>query len=236
MSSPYIIGLICARGGSKGVPRKNLRLLAGKPLIGWAIEVARNCPTLDRVVVSTEDEEIAAVARSFGAEVPFLRPAELAQDDSAELLVWQHSIRTLAALDSRMPEVLVNIPATSPLRVVEDVEACIADLLKSRADLCLTVRRTHANPYFNMVKLEDGWASLVLTPTMPTFRRQDAPAVFEITTVAYAARAEYVLQTRGLLDGKVRAIVVPEERSVDIDTELDLAFGEFLANRGERFR
>jgi CMP-N-acetylneuraminic acid synthetase len=234
LGRPYTIGLVCARGGSKGVLRKNLRLLGGKPLIGWAIEVARQSGSLDRVIVSTEDSEIADTARRFGAETPFLRPNELAQDNSAELLTWQHCLRTLASLDGRMPEVLVNVPATSPLRIVEDVEACIAGLHKSGADLCITVRPAERNPYFTMVKIEDGWASMLMEPPRPIFRRQDAPEVFDIVPVAYAARAEYVLRTKRLLDGSVRAVTVPAERSVDIDTELDLAFVEFLLERSRR--
>jgi N-acylneuraminate cytidylyltransferase len=225
------IGLICARGGSKGILRKNLRKLGDKPLIGWAIEVARKCPSLSRVIVSTEDQEIAAVAQEFGAEIPFLRPAHLAQDDSPELLTWQHCLETLSTMDGKMPHVLVNIPATSPLRSVEDVEKCVAAMIDKDADLSLTVRQTHANPYFNMVAMENGWAKIAVTPPTPLFRRQDAPAIYEVTTVAYAARATYILQTSELLSGKVTAIVVPTERAVDIDTELDFAFAEFLLER-----
>ena len=199
---PYTIGLICARGGSEGVHRKNLRLLAGKPLIGWAIEVARKCPSLDRVVVSTEDAEIAEVAKRFGAEVPFVRPQELAEDNSPELAVWQHALRILATEERGLPEVMVNIPTTSPMRAVEDVENCITELLKFHADLCLTVREAQRNPYFNMVKMDDGWASLVITSPTATFRRQDAPAVYDITTVAYALRSEYVLSASRLLRRK----------------------------------
>ena len=228
---PYTIGLICARGGSKGVHRKNLRLLAGKPLIGWAIDVARECPSLDRVIVSTEDAEIAEVARSFGAEVPFVRPQKLAEDNSPELAVWKHALRTLAGEDRGLPEVMVNIPTTSPLRAVQDVEGCVAELLKYNAELCLTVREAQRNPYFTMVKMEDGWASVVITPVTPTFRRQDAPTVYDITTVAYAARSEYVLRATRLLEGKVRTVVVPEERALDIDSELDMAIGEFFKSR-----
>ena len=231
LNRPYTIGLICARGGSKGLSRKNLRPLGGKPLLGWAIETARSCPSIDRVVVSTEDQEIAACAKTFGAEVPFVRPNELARDDSAELLVWQHAIRTLGSLDDRVPELLVNIPTTSPLRAVDDVEGCIENLVQNDADLCITVRQAQRNPYFNMVKLNDGWASLVIAAPTSSFRRQDAPPVFDMTTVAYAARCEYLLRTSRLLDGKVRATLVPDERAVDIDTELDLAFAEFLLKR-----
>ncbi len=234
MSRPLTIGLICVRGGSKGVARKNLRLLGGKPLVAWAIDVARGCPSLDRVVVSTEDPEIAAVARQFGAEVPFVRPDELAQDGSPELLVWKHALRTLAAQDDRMPDVLVNLPATSPFRAVDDVEACIGALHEHSADLCITVRHAERSPYFNMVKITDGWAGLIMKPSTPIFRRQDAPEVFDITTVAYAARADYVLRTDKLLGERVCATIVPEGRSLDIDTELDLAFAEFLLKRKEK--
>src|SRR5207344_1219459 len=139
-------------------------------------------------------------------------------------------IETLGMQDGRKPEVVVSIPATSPFRRVEDVETCIAGLLEGAADLCLTVRRAHRNPYFNMVTLRDGWAGLVITPSTPIFNRQDAPEVFEITTVAYAAKADYVLRTNNLLGDRVRATIVPEDRSLDIDTELDLAFAEFLVN------
>lgn len=237
MKRPYTVGIICARGGSKGVVRKNLRLLGGKPLLGWSIEVARLCPSLDRIIVSTEDEEIAAVARSFGAEVPFTRPTELARDDSPELEVWRHAIRTLTESDGHMPDQLVNIPTTSPLRAPEDVEACISELRTNDADLCLTVRAAQRNPYFNMVTIEDGWARIAIRPAGVTVRRQDAPKVYEITTVAYAADASYVLSTTRLLDGQVRAVIVPEERSVDIDSELDLQFAEFLlGHRGNSYR
>lgn len=231
VAKPYIVGQICARGGSKGVPRKNLRNLAGKPLLAWAIETALQCPSLDRVVVSTEDEEIAGVARRYGAEVPFMRPAELAQDASPEWLVWQHTIRMLRELEGRQPDILVNIAPTSPLRAVEDIEACIATLLEKNADVCITVRPAERSPYFNMVTLTDGWARLVMQPPQPVTRRQDAPRVFDVTTVAYAARADFVLRAHQLFEGRVCATVVPAERALDIDTELDFLLAEFLLTR-----
>jgi len=234
MNRPYTIGLICARGGSKGVPRKNLRPLGGKPLIGWAIDVARNCPSIDRVIVSTEDPEIADVARAFGADLPFCRPAELAQDDSPEILVWKHAIRTLGEQEGRAPEVLVNIPTTAPLRAVDDVERCVRKLFDDSADLCITVRHAHHNPYFNMVRIENGRVSIAVKPPNVISRRQDAPEIFEITTVAYAASAKYVVSTDRLLSGNVSASLVPEERALDIDTELDFAFAEFLLDRKEK--
>jgi len=232
LASPYIVGQICARGGSKGVPRKNLRRLGGRPLIAWSIKCALRCPSLDRVIVSTEDEEIAAVARQCGAGVPFMRPAELAQDDSPEWHVWQHTIRTLESVDGRQPDILVTLPPTAPLRHVEDVEACIATLFeKDSADVCITVKFAERNPYFNMVTLGEGWAAPVIKSTEVISRRQDAPEVFDVTTVAYAARSEFVLQAEHLFDGRVCAVTVPQERGLDIDTEFDFAVAEMLLER-----
>ena len=136
---PYVVAGIFARGGSKGVPRKNIRLIAGKPLIAYAIETARNSALIGRVIVSTDDREIAEVAVKYGAEVPFLRPPELAQDDSPEWLAWQHTVRKLHGDTDGTPkwDVFVSVPATSPLRKVEDVDACIGALLAGDADVAI---------------------------------------------------------------------------------------------------
>jgi len=226
-----IVGLICARGGSKGVPRKNVRLLGGKPLIAWSIEVGRGCPSIGRIIVSTEDDEIASIARQYGAEVPFVRPAVLALDNSPEWHVWQHALRTLLGATGTLPRLLVVLPPTSPMRSIADVEACIAEALGSDADVVITVKPAERNPYFNMVELHDGYVQLAARGPGRYARRQDAPAVYDMTTVAYAARPEFVMRAGHLFDGKMRAVIVPPERAVDIDTELDLAFAEFLLRR-----
>lgn len=230
---PYTVGVIPARGGSKGVPRKNIRLLAGKPLIAYAIQTALASKFIDRVIVSTDDAEIAHIAQQYGAEVPFMRPPELARDDSPEWLTWQHAIRTLEAVEGNASmKVFVCVSPTAPLRAVEDVDACIQTLLDSDADLVITVKPAERSPYFNMVVLnEGGYARLVIPPKERIYRRQDAPPVYDMTTVAYAARPEYVLNASYLFEGKVTAIVVPVERALDIDTELDLKFGEFLLSQ-----
>jgi CMP-N-acetylneuraminic acid synthetase len=227
---PYVVGFIFARGGSKGVPRKNIRPLAGKPLIAYAIETALASDLIDRVIVSTDDEEIATVARGYGAEVPFIRPQELARDDSPEWLAWQHAVRTLEATEGEAKmDVFVCIPPTSPLRAVEDVDACIQTLLESDADLVITIKPAERNPYFNMVLLDGaGYAQLVIPSDQTIHQRQAAPIVYDMTTVAYAARPEFVLNANSMFEGKVKAVVVPAERALDIDTELDFKFAEFL--------
>jgi CMP-N-acetylneuraminic acid synthetase len=231
---PHVVAVTFARGGSKGVPRKNLRLLAGRPLLAHAIEAAQAVSSVDRVVVSTDDTEIAEVARRFGAEVPFMRPAELAKDDSPEWLAWRHAVRELQR--SGPLDVLLSVPATSPLRAPADLESCLETLLGSDADVVITVTPAQRNPYFNMVSLEDGLARLCVTPPggRPLYRRQDAPEVFDMTTVGYAVRPRFVLEADSLFEGRVRAVVVPAERALDIDTELELQFAEFLMDRAPR--
>ena len=233
----YVVAAIFARGGSKGVPRKNIRPLAGKPLIAYAIEAARASRLVDRVVVSTDDTEIADVARAHGAEVPFLRPAELAQDSTSEWLAWQHALRALAGAPGQPApaiDVLVSVPPTAPLRSAADIDACIEKLTGGDADIVITVKPAERNPYFNMVVLDDQQtARRAIVPDRPILRRQDARTVYDMTTVAYAARPSYVLRSSGVFDGKVQAVVIPAERALDIDTELDFAYAEFLMRRGQ---
>jgi len=228
MKRPVVAGIF-ARGGSKGVPRKNIRMLAGKPLIAHAIETARASTLIDRVFVSTDDQAIADVAARLGAEVPFVRPAALAQDDSPEWLAWQHAIRTIAGGSPPDWAAFVSVPTTAPLRRVEDVDACITALLSSDADIVIAVKRAERSPYFNMVTIDDqGYARLVIEPPTRIWRRQDAPAVYDIAPVAYAARPAFVLSATSMFDGRVKAVVVPAERALDIDTEFEFRLAEWL--------
>ncbi|WOK35105.1 acylneuraminate cytidylyltransferase family protein [Sphingomonas sp. C3-2] len=222
---------IFARGGSKGVPRKNVRLLDGKPLIGYAIDIARACPSLGDVIISTDDDEIAQTALTLGARVPFRRPAELASDTASEWLAWRHAIEWTREHDGGDFDVFVSLPATSPFRAVEDVEACIAMLRNDpAADVVVTVRKAERSPYFNMVFLnDDGAARLVIRPEHGVTRRQDAPQVYDMTTVAYAARPDFVLSRNGIFEGRVRVVEVPPERAMDIDTPYDFAIAEYIA-------
>lgn len=224
---------IFARGGSKGVPRKNVRPLAGMPLIGHSIQVALACPSLGSVIVSTDDDEIAQLAFELGAEVPFRRPADLATDTASEWLAWRHAVewvqKNRGAFDA-----FVSLPTTSPFRAVEDVEACL-DLLcaDTKADVVATVKKADRSPYFNMVRIErDGAAQLVIQSQHGVTRRQDAPAVYDMTTVAYVARPDFIMRQSGLFEGRMRVVEVPPERALDIDTPLDFAIAEHLAENG----
>lgn len=222
-------GFVFARGGSKGLPGKNLLDLAGKPLIAHTIELALSMPEFDDVYVSTDDREIAAVAASCGAQV-IDRPAELATDDSPELLSWKHAAEVVTHLHGPFSR-FVSLPATSPLRDAADVRACVQALDKD-TDLVVCVAEASHNPWFNMVRMDsEGSVQLLLAGGQRVTRRQDAPKAFDLTTVAYAARTEYVVASENLLEGRVRGVCIPRERAVDIDTPLDFEFAEFLMSR-----
>lgn len=228
------VAFIFARGGSKGLPGKNIRNFSGKPLIAWAIEHARAVSRIRRVIVSTDCREIADVAAAFGAEVPFLRPAELASDNAPEWLAWRHALEYVMAEEGKMPEAMVSVPATAPLRLPQDIERCLDRYAEGGADVVVTVTDAHRNPYFNMVRdRQDGTVGLVIPPQGDVSRRQDAPAVYDMTTVAYVADPRFVLTQMSVFAGRVKAVHVPLERSADIDTLLDFELAEWMLRRRE---
>jgi N,N'-diacetyl-8-epilegionaminate cytidylyltransferase len=221
------IAFIFARGGSS-MTGKNLRRLQNRDLLARAVDTAKAVRGIDGVVVSTDDEAIAKAALSAGADVPFIRPAALATDTAPEWLAWQHAItwaRSHYGQDSLRR--FVSIPTTAPLRTAGDVEACLAAYDEGGCDMVITVRPAERNPYFNMVRLDaSGLARLVIEPERSLFGRQAALAVYDMTTVAYVAAPDFVLKAAGIFDGRVKAIVVPKERAIDIDDEWDLLAAE----------
>jgi N-acylneuraminate cytidylyltransferase len=230
------IALICARGGSKGLPGKNIKLLAGVPLIGWSIKIAKQIERISRVIVSTDSEEIAKVALEYGAEVPFMRPKQLALDDSPEWLVWRHAIDYLESNENEIIDGIVVLPVTAPLRATTDVDNCIDLFEEGEVESIITVSVANRSPYFNMTKTDNqGYSSLVIQPEEKITRRQDVPPVFDITTVAYVVDSNFVKKYNGLFEGKVKSVVIPQERAIDIDTLLDFKFAECLAAKQEKF-
>jgi CMP-N-acetylneuraminic acid synthetase len=228
------IALICARGGSKGLPGKNIKLFNGIPLIAWSIKMALSEDKISRVIVSTDSEDIALIAKKYGAEVPFLRPKNLAQDDSSEWLVWRHAINYLNTNKNEYDGLIV-LPVTAPLRAQEDIQNCLTEYEKGESDIVITITESHRNPFFNMVTLsKNNNASIVIQSKNKIFRRQDAPDVFDITTVAYVLRPNFIEVNNGIFDGKVRTVRVPIERSIDIDTEFDFEIAEYLFTKNEK--
>ncbi|XXK22863.1 cytidylyltransferase domain-containing protein [Arenicellales bacterium nBUS_48] len=223
---------IFARGGSKGLPGKNTKELGGKPLIGWAIEQAFAVDDISRVIVSTDDESIATVARSFGADIPFLRPTELSGDNSPEWMAWQHAINFMISESDSFTGPFISVPATSPLREPEDISRALELFQEGGADVVIAVTPAHHNPWFNMIQMQDNnLVKLVNDSESAVFRRQDAQKVYDMTTFVYIADPEFILCENGIFSGRVKAIEVPVERSIDIDTQYDFDIAEFLLSR-----
>jgi N-acylneuraminate cytidylyltransferase len=218
---------IFARGGSKGLPGKNIKPLAGKPLLQYSIETAQATVAIDKVFVSTDDRDIAKVALANNA-ILIERPEELASDTSPEWLSWRHAIEWAKQHYGEFDN-FVSLPATSPLRSVEDVNAAIDKRVASDTDACISVTPASRSPYFNMVKLSNNdLVELVNQPSGEVSRRQDAPKVFDITTVVYVVEPKFIMESYGIFSGRVSAIEVPKERAVDIDDIYDFKLAEAI--------
>jgi len=216
---------ICARGGSKGVPRKNVRMLWGKPLIAYTIAQAQACTLIDAVYVSTDDDEIAQVARDCGAIVPFKRPAELATSQAGKLPVIVHLVEAIEAGGVTVDRI-VDLDPTSPLRTIADITAAVA-LLDAQTDTVITGYPADKNPYFNMVEPQaDGNIRLVKPLEGGIASRQAAPDVYAMNASIYVWHRASL--EKGLWSGRTRLHEMPHERSVDIDSEIDFKLVELL--------
>jgi len=224
-----IVAVIPARGGSKGIPRKNIVPLAGKPLIAWTIEAALGAASLDRVVVSTEDAEIAALARAVGAEAPFMRPNDLARDDSSTLAVLQHTVAELAAREDYRPDAVMTLQPTSPLRTAGHIDDAVT-AFRADADADSLVSCIEVPHIFHPLSVMKRDANGYLVPYLDTpqpNRRQDKPTVF-----ARNGAAIYITRTDRLdgyvFGGKLIAFAMDEDSSLDIDGAADIARAERL--------
>lgn len=225
-----VLCTICARGGSKGVPGKNIRLLHGKPLIAHTIEQALNVKLINKVMVSTDDAKIVDIAKQYGAEVPFIRPAELAIDSVSKIPVLRHVIEYYAKNMNYKPDYIVDLDPTSPLRETADIERCM-DLIKSGPDCdsVITGYWSNKNPYFNMVEInKEGFAELSKSIGVEFTSRQNSPAVFAMNASIYVWRTEALMNSNKVISGKVKFFEMPEERSIDIDSEIDFKLVELL--------
>jgi CMP-N-acetylneuraminic acid synthetase len=217
-----VLGIIPARGGSKGIPRKNIKLLCGKPLIAYTIDAAARSTRLTRTIVSTEDTEIADVARSLGADVPFLRPRDLADDTTPTLPVVLHAIETLEAEGESYDAVCLLQP-TSPLRRPEDIDGCIDLLEASGSDSVISVIPVPepCNPHWVYMRSADGRMSLSTGETEPIARRQELPPAFHRDGSVYVTRTEVLVNGRSLYGVNVQGYEIPPRYSANIDTQTD---------------
>ncbi len=218
-----ILAIIPARGGSKAIPRKNIKALSGKPLIGWTIDAAKRSSCIDRLIVSTEDEEIASVARELGTDVPFLRPAELAADDTPGMAPVLHAI-------SQLPdyEWILLLQPTSPLRTAEDIDGIWQFCQERGAQSSVSVCEVGQHPYW-MYQCD---AAQRLEPFIKgrpdVTRRQDMPSAYALNGALYLARTEWLLKQGSFIGPETLGYVMQPERSVDLDTPQDWCWVEFL--------
>jgi len=227
-----ILGVITARGGSKGLPGKNLKLLAGKPLIAHSIDAARDSGVLDRVILSTDDEEIAAAARACGCDVPFMRPADLARDETPHLPVLQHAVQWLSDHERYQPDAVMILQPTSPLRRAVDIRESIALLERSGAESVVSVSEVpaHHNPMRTLRVDDQGMASLFVTgePVRRRInRRQDMPAAWTMNGAVYLFRTSVLTAAEPSLYGnRTAAYIMPAEYGISIDSLDDWAEAE----------
>ena len=229
-----VLAVVPARGGSKGLPGKNIKPLAGVPLIAHTLLMTAMCPSITRVIVSTDSTEIADVARRFNADVPFLRPAQLAQDDTAIWPVLQHALAEVEAAESRPYDYLALLDPTSPGRLPEDVEAALARLhAVPDADGIIGVSQPPFNPMWTCVIERDGWMSDLVPEGARYTRRQDAPVVYRINATLYIWRTSFVRRAESWRVGARNLLhEVPEDRAVHIDSADDFEHAQLMLERG----
>lgn len=227
-----ILATICCRGGSKGVPSKNIRLLNGVPLIGHTILQAKNSSKIEDLIISTDSVEIAKIAKSFGAEVPFLRPDDLASDTASKWPVFIHALEYYEKMTGRTVAYLVDLDVTVPLKTSDDIDAAIT-LARSRpdVDVVITGYEPERNPYFNMMEINaEGFAEIVKKSDRPIVRRQDAPIVYSLSPAAYVVKRSALYEYEHWSKARCLISPMPRSRAIDIDSEFDFQLVEFILN------
>lgn len=223
---------ICARGGSKGVKGKNVRLMHGKPLIAYSIEQARASGLFDAIAVSSDSGQILEIAAAYGADHLVNRPAELATDTAAKLPVIRHCVSEVELARSQSFNTLVDLDATSPLRSVQDIVDAVSLLESSGAGNVITAMPARRSPYFNLVELDEhNFVKLAKPVATPFVRRQDAPKCYDMNASIYVWQRSVLFNAPTLFNFDTRLYVMPEERSIDIDSQLDFLFVEFMMSR-----
>ena len=227
-----IVAFIFARSGSKGVKDKNIQLINNIPLIAYSINIAKDSNLFSDIVVSTDSQEIADIANSYGASTPFNRPAELATDESSEWLSWQHAVKSYMNITKF--DYFFSLPVTSPLRSKNDILSMKDYFMDNSFDIVLGMTESHRSPYFNIVnKKDDGSVERVIDRANTISRRQDAPKTYDLTTTGYITTPDYILNNNNLFDGIVGGYEIPMNRSLDIDSEYDLMIARKILETNE---
>jgi CMP-N,N'-diacetyllegionaminic acid synthase len=231
LNGQRVIAVIPARGGSKSVPRKNVRLLGGKPLLVWSIEVAQQVSEIDRVIVSTDDAEIASVSRAHGAEV-YARPQHLATDEALVIDALKDLLRTLQA-EGEAPEWIILLEPTCPLRAPDDVRGCLKLVTQGIYDSVATFKEAELNPH-RAWRFIEGVPEVFIAGAVPWLPRQKLPKAYQLNGAVYVFRANLLAEeAKSLLVGKLGAVLMPRDRSQDIDDSVDFTIVEALFNKSK---
>ncbi|MBK9161518.1 MAG: acylneuraminate cytidylyltransferase family protein [Nitrosomonadales bacterium] len=225
---------ICARGGSKGVKGKNIRALHGRPLIAYSIEQAKASGLFDVIAVSSDSDLILGAAGECGVDFLVKRPDEMATDQAGKMPAIRHCVQEVERLTGKTFEIMVDLDATSPLRSIEDIKNAVAMLEESGAGNLITAMPARRSPYFNLVEQgTDGGVVLSKPLKTPVLRRQDAPKCYDMNASIYIWRRAAFFSEGSVFNSDTRLYVMPEERSIDIDSELDFRFVEFLMTHNQ---
>ena len=212
-----IVPFIFARGNSKGIKNKNLLKFNNTTLLGNAILQARKIKFVKKIFVSTDSIRIKKEALKYKAQVPFIRPKHLSTDSSPEIYAWRHAIDFLNNKLNIFPDYIVSMPTTSPLRTISDINKCLSLAIKNKLDMVFAITNSHKNPYFNMLLEKKGKLQIVIKKNKKISRRQDAPKCFDLTTVCYVFKPNYIKSNFNLFSGKVGYVNIPKQRAIDID-------------------
>ena len=222
-----VLAIIPARGGSKGIPRKNIKNLAGKPLIAWTIDEAKKSKYIDRLILSSEDAEIIQVAKEWGCEVPFVRPHELAEDETGSVAVVLHALQNLTT----EYDYVVLLQPTSPLRRVEHIDEAIEQLILAGASSSVSIMEAEANPYW-MYRLSPtaGIISPFVEGESEVIRRQDLPPIYQLNGAIYIIKSATFLKEKKFVLADTIGYIMDQEASLDIDTMIDFKLAEIMLN------
>lgn len=235
MGREKILLIVAARGGSQGIKNKNIRELCGMPLIARTILQAKRWGKANRIICTTDSEEIASIAKKYGADIPFIRPSELATDNSGKIEVLQHAVRVVEQQDGQTYGIIIDLDPTAPIRTTDDIDNALCLFIERRPKSLFSVVRCRRNPYFNMVEIDsEGFAALVKNVDSTIKRRQDAPRVYDMNASIYVYDRNYLLdkETRSAISNRSLIYLMGDISAFDIDREVDLEFIEFLVSKG----
>ena len=231
-----ILGIICARGGSKGIPGKNKAIVAGRPLIAYTLETAKECDYFDDLIVSTDDEEIMKIAGDYDIPAPFKRPEHLSKDNTSKIDVIRHAVEWAENNWHQKDDIIIDLSVVSPIRTVEDIKNSIEMLINEKADNVFSVSPPYRNPYYNMVEIVDEKIKLVKEPSKNLTRRQDAPVVYDMNDSINVWWKKILFEKDTTFNDNTKIYIMPRHRGIDIDESFDLLVVSLILENPEKIR